>query len=178
MYKINTCGVQNGTTIASHQQDQGKQGDLWELHLETLNTVIKAGAWVGWSHCDAVWVGWEVAMDRGSGVERLAEECVRARKLSTCWETVPLKSSSKQTCVLMVSLLSTVYLHVYAIINDSSTVLSYMDTRLNLHCNILYIFWHFSHQLTVTSDKKHRERETVWPQATKVFIWNSTRDVN
>lgn len=25
-----------------------------ELHLETLNTVIKAGAWVGCSHCDAV----------------------------------------------------------------------------------------------------------------------------
>ncbi len=74
-------------------------------------------------------------MDGGSGVEWLVAECVWTRKLSICWETVPLKSSCKQTCVLMVSLLSTVYLHVYAIINDSSAVQSYMDSRLNLHCN-------------------------------------------
>lgn len=52
MYKINACGAQKATTMATYQEHQGKQGA--GLHLETLNTVIKAGAEAGWSRCAAV----------------------------------------------------------------------------------------------------------------------------
>lgn len=61
-----------------------------ELHLETLNTVIKVSAGVGGFCCDAVDRGCEVVMDSESGVERFAKHCIDQKK-----HMKPLKSSSK-----------------------------------------------------------------------------------